>query len=434
MLQPLATPHAMRNKIRHFNRRLEINRKRHIRKLHLLSRHPFMVPIAAFLVLVGLTSAAFWWMTHHQSSVAPTETDIVIISYDHQTQTVPSHEHTVGALLAKLHIPVNQGDVVEPASTTPINQDDFRINIYRAVPVKIIDGSTTALAYNAATTPRSIATEAGITIYPEDDLTTQPVNNILQEQTLGKVVTINRSTPITLSVNGLAAATRTRAKNVGAFLAEKHITLGQGVSVQPNPSTPIASGETVAVLRDGTGIQSAAEAIAMPTQYIDDDSLAYGTFAVRQAGSPGEQVSTYRITVLHGQVVSRTLLQTVVTVQPVTQIVVRGTNLSGIKGDMARAGISADDYQYADYIISHESGWCPTKAQGEHYCPAMPDNQYTPYGYGLCQATPGSKMSSDGADWATNPVTQLRWCSGYATSRYGGWYAAYTHWLNFHSW
>ena len=33
--------------------------------------------------------------------------------------------------------------------------------------------------------------------------------------------------------------------------------------------------------------------------------------------------------------------------------------------------------------------------------------------YGIPQALPGSKMSSAGADWATNPVTQIRWGLGY---------------------
>lgn len=39
--------------------------------------------------------------------------------------------------------------------------------------------------------------------------------------------------------------------------------------------------------------------------------------------------------------------------------------------------------------------------------------------YGIPQALPGSKMSSAGADWATNPVTQIRWGLGYIQDRYG---------------
>ncbi len=40
--------------------------------------------------------------------------------------------------------------------------------------------------------------------------------------------------------------------------------------------------------------------------------------------------------------------------------------------------------------------------------------------YGLPQALPGHKMASAGSDWATNPVTQIRWMREYVNSRYGG--------------
>ena len=39
--------------------------------------------------------------------------------------------------------------------------------------------------------------------------------------------------------------------------------------------------------------------------------------------------------------------------------------------------------------------------------------------YGIPQALPGEKMASAGADWATNPVTQITWGLGYISGRYG---------------
>lgn len=39
--------------------------------------------------------------------------------------------------------------------------------------------------------------------------------------------------------------------------------------------------------------------------------------------------------------------------------------------------------------------------------------------YGIPQALPGSKMASAGADWRTNPATQIRWGLGYISGRYG---------------
>ena len=38
--------------------------------------------------------------------------------------------------------------------------------------------------------------------------------------------------------------------------------------------------------------------------------------------------------------------------------------------------------------------------------------------YGIPQALPGSKMASAGADWATNPATQITWGLGYISGRY----------------
>ncbi len=38
--------------------------------------------------------------------------------------------------------------------------------------------------------------------------------------------------------------------------------------------------------------------------------------------------------------------------------------------------------------------------------------------YGIPQALPGEKMASAGADWATNPATQIAWGLSYITSRY----------------
>jgi hypothetical protein len=39
--------------------------------------------------------------------------------------------------------------------------------------------------------------------------------------------------------------------------------------------------------------------------------------------------------------------------------------------------------------------------------------------YGIPQSLPGSKMASAGADWQTNPATQIAWGLGYISGRYG---------------
>ena len=47
--------------------------------------------------------------------------------------------------------------------------------------------------------------------------------------------------------------------------------------------------------------------------------------------------------------------------------------------------------------------------------------------YGIPQALPGEKMATAGADWATNPATQITWGLGYITGRYATPCGAWAH-------
>ncbi len=87
---------------------------------------------------------------------------------------------------------------------------------------------------------------------------------------------------------------------------------------------------------------------------------------------------------------------------------------------MTAAGIAASDYGCADAIIIRESNYnvyATNSSSGS---------------YGLPQALPGSKMASAGADWATNPITQLRWMASYVAERYGGFCPAWGFWQKSH--
>jgi uncharacterized protein YabE (DUF348 family) len=401
-------------------RRLHLPRQ--IRQAKAMRRHAwFRVPTITFGVLILVSGIVFLVASRTNNLPAPKDAKIVIVSHDHVQQIVPSKEATVGALLNKLNIKLGQGDVVEPAPNTPVDQDEFRINVYRAVPVEVVDGGHMVHAFSAAKTPRSVAQQAGAALYPEDRVAVGPSQNFLADGTIGQQVVIDRATPVNVDLYGTPVVLRTHSKTVGDLVKEKGIKLEPKDQLVPAPSTPITPGQQISFIRTGTKTETDTETIATPVQKINDPTLAYGTNAVRQQGSDGQQVVTYQISIVNNVETGRTVIQKVVTRAPVTQVMVVGTSLSGIKGDMALAGIDPGDFNYADYIISHESGWNP---QAHNASGA----------YGLCQALPGSKMASAGSDWASNPVTQLRWCDGYARGHYGGWAAAYNHWVAYRNW
>ena len=73
---------------------------------------------------------------------------------------------------------------------------------------------------------------------------------------------------------------------------------------------------------------------------------------------------------------------------------------------LASFGFSTSQWSCLDALWNRESGW--------RYNAANPSGAY-----GIPQALPGSKMATAGADWLTNPATQIRWGLGYIKSRYG---------------
>ncbi|MCY0932689.1 transglycosylase SLT domain-containing protein [Streptomyces sp. H34-S4] len=75
---------------------------------------------------------------------------------------------------------------------------------------------------------------------------------------------------------------------------------------------------------------------------------------------------------------------------------------------IAQQMVPAGQFQCFSKIINQESTWnyqAVNKSSGA---------------YGLVQALPGSKMATAGADWRTNPATQIEWGLNYMNKRYGG--------------
>ncbi|MCD0486498.1 lytic transglycosylase domain-containing protein [Streptacidiphilus sp. ASG 303] len=87
---------------------------------------------------------------------------------------------------------------------------------------------------------------------------------------------------------------------------------------------------------------------------------------------------------------------------------------------LAQSMVPASQWAAFDAIVSHESGWNPGATNASSGA------------YGLGQALPGSKMASAGADWRTNPATQIRWALDYMNSRYGSPNAAWAFWQTHH--
>ncbi len=74
---------------------------------------------------------------------------------------------------------------------------------------------------------------------------------------------------------------------------------------------------------------------------------------------------------------------------------------------LADRGWGAGQFSCLRSLWNRESRW--------NYRAANPSSG----AYGIAQALPGRKMAAAGADWRTNPVTQMKWGLGYIAGRYG---------------
>jgi uncharacterized protein YabE (DUF348 family) len=395
-----------------------------------------MLPVSTFLVVIFLGMALY--VSLGGQTVTATDKHVVQVFYDNKKQTVPTRAKTVGDLLQRLDIQIGDKDVVEPTRDTPIVEDNFMVNVYRSRLITIIDGATHTVTTSAAFSDRLVLSQAGIKTYPEDRITRAPVENFLSDG-IGEKITVERATPVHLNLYGTDLLVRTHTRTVKELLAEKNIVVAKDDTLSADPSTVLTPNTQIFITRQGTQIVTEDHVIAPPTQTVEDASLSFGTQVVRQQGAAGKRSITFQIVLTNGKETGRTEIQNVVVQEPIPTVVARGKAIS-IPADkttlMAAAGIASGDYPYVNYIISRESGWCPTKMQGQvGYCPSYAATSFpSGLGYGLCQSTPATKMASAGADWASNPVTQLKWCSGYAIGRYGSWAGAYNFWLSKHYW
>jgi hypothetical protein len=78
-------------------------------------------------------------------------------------------------------------------------------------------------------------------------------------------------------------------------------------------------------------------------------------------------------------------------------------------------GWKAAQFTCLDKLWTRESGWDPHEENGGSGA------------YGIPQSLPGRKMASFGADWRSNPVTQIKWGLWYIADRYSTPCAAWAH-------
>lgn len=227
-----------------------------------------MIFVVALFFGVFLTWGAKSTFADNEDGVyIESENHFVTFYDDGEKLTVKTNAATVGEALSRAKIIINDTDIVEPALNTKID-NDFFINIYRARPVLVSDGQTERYIMTASYDQKTIANEAGYTVYDGDEIALVPNRNFLET----------------------GAASR------------YEITRNGGRTVTEETEIPFSE------------------------RTVKDYNLAPGVKEVRQLGEVGTKSSTYNILYVDGKEVERTLLHEEVIRQPVEKIVAVGAS------------------------------------------------------------------------------------------------------------
>lgn len=198
--------------------------------------------------------------------------------------TVRTEARTVGEALEKAGFVINEGDKVEPGVEAEINADNYFVNIYRARPVMVKDGLSEIYLMTASYDAKTIAREAGLTVYDGD-----------------KIMAVNN----------------------GRFLEA-------GVA------------NVYEISRNGGRTVTEEVEIAFAEETIKDYNLAPGVSEVRQLGEVGMKEVAYSVLYVDNVEVSREFISETVKREPVVRIVAVGA--SAIEMNPLTAGKGVNIY------------------------------------------------------------------------------------------
>jgi hypothetical protein len=243
-------------------------------------------------------------------------------------------------------------------------------------------------------------------------------SNIKAEQTVTNPTGV-RLHKVILNKNGEKKIISTEAITVSNFLKEQGIVIGFNEQVFPDASSKIENGITVSVGVPENVTKEVEQKMAFTTRTVNDINIKKGEKSVDSKGKDGKVLDTLIIQKIGDIEVSTAVFSSKVLVSPVEEVIRVGsmpevpdpsdiTAIQAAAGDLLPSyGWSPDQLGCLINLWTKESHWNTHAENGSSGA------------YGIPQALPGSKMASVGADWRTNPVTQIRWGLGYIAARYG---------------
>ena len=185
-----------------------------------------------------------------------------------------------------------------------------------------IDGKEEALITYKGTV-KDVLEENGIEIAHKDKV--QPALN--EKISSNDIITIKKAVEVEMVVANKTIVIKTAEDTVEDMIeAEEEELKAEGVDeITPSLDTKISDNLTIQLVKVEVSNEVAVESIDYETIVEEDESLDINTENVRQAGETGEKEITYKVIKKDGVEVSREIVQSKVTKEPINEIIAQGT-------------------------------------------------------------------------------------------------------------
>jgi uncharacterized protein YabE (DUF348 family) len=281
----------------------------------------------------------------------------VTLSVDGKSSAVHLFGNTVGDVLTHQGIKLESHDLVAPAVSTPLKDNEKVVVRYGRLLTVTVDGKTKEF-WTTSTTVSGALAELGI----RSDSARLSVSRSQPLGRLGLVMSVTTPKNVTVSVDGKALKETTTSATVADVLSELKVTVGAKDRVTPALTTLLTqSGLNVAVARVTQKTVSSTETIAFGTQQINDATTYAGTTNTLTAGKPGQRVVNNVQTWVDGKLESDKIASSQVVTAPVALVLAVGTKSRPVQsapasGPVSSGGGSTANAAMWDRIAQCESG------------------------------------------------------------------------------
>ncbi len=273
-------------------------------------------------------------------AITVTRAKMVTVDIDGRVMTRRTHAGTLAGLFAELGVSLALEDqvyadgVLLPSSalvggssgdTENVPGDRVsslpdRIVVRRSAPIMVDDDGVQLTIHTIESTVGRALQAAGLTLYLGDDVR-PPLHTQVAP---GLQVTIRRSVPVSVVLDGQTIHTRTHRGTVGDLLAELGVALiGQDYAL-PGLNDSLEPNTTIRVVRVLEEMITEQEPIPYETAWQPDPELEIDHRRVAQEGVPGVLQRRIRVRYEDGQEVSRVLEDEWVAKEPANHIVAYG--------------------------------------------------------------------------------------------------------------